>query len=142
MTKIKCPRQSCKKEFEKPVLVTNFIFTPTKETYLACPYCLTRIESNSRTCNCPTVVNPVIGSLSKNEQEITPEPQANDGTCLKENFSNSVTLERIGTLEKQKEQLLTQVEELKQGAIKKISKLEEEIADLKEEKQALEQLTN
>jgi len=135
MTKIKCPRQDCRKEFEKPVLVTNFSFTPTKETYQACPYCLTRIDKNATTCNCTTVVvEPII--------EANPEKQETKETCIKEGLQDSATIEKIGTLEKQKADLLAEVEKLKKGATKKINKLEEEIAALKEEKQALEQITN
>lgn len=135
MTKIKCPRQDCRKEFEKPVLVTNFSFTPTKETYPACPYCLTRIDKNATTCSCTTVVvEPVI--------ETRPEKRETKETCVLEDLHDSATIEKIGTLEKQKADLLAEVEKLKKGATEKIDRLKEEISALKEEKQALEQITN
>ena len=133
MTKIQCPRQSCRKEFEKPVLVTNFSFTPTKETYPACPYCLTRIDENATTCNCTTFVEPV--------EETKPENLLPKQNWIKRLVSDSVTMEKIGTLEKQKADLLAEVEELKKGATKRINKLEIEIAGLKEEKETLKQIT-
>lgn len=135
MTKIKCPRHDCRKEFEKPVLVTNFSFTPTKETYPACPYCLTRIDKNATTCSCTTVIVEPF-------EEINPAEQETKKTCTNEDMHDSATFEKIGTLEKQKADLLAEVEKLKEGATRKITKLEEEIAALKEEKQALEQITN
>ena len=133
MTKIQCPRQACRKEFEKPVLVTNFSFNPTKETYPACPYCLTRIDENATTCNCTTVVEPV--------EETKPENHLPKQNWIKRLVSDSVTMEKIGTLEKQKADLLAEVEELKKGATKRINKLEIEIAGLKEEKETLKQIT-
>ena len=133
MTKIQCPRQSCRKEFERPVLVTNFAFTPTKETYPACPYCLTRIDKNATTCNCITIVEPV--------EEPKPEKHRLKQNWIKKAVSDSATMEKIGKLEKQKADLLEEVEELKKGALKRISRLEQEIAELKEEKEILIQIT-
>lgn len=133
MTKIKCPRQDCRKEFEKPVLVTNFSFTPTKETYPACPYCLTRIDKNATTCSCTTVVvEPVV--------ETKPEKQETKETCKIEDLHDLATIEKIGALEKQKADLVAKVEKLKKGATDRINKLEEEILALKEEKQGLEHI--
>lgn len=139
MTKIKCPRQSCNKEFEKPILVTNFVFTPTKETYPACPYCLSRIDGDAKTriCECTTVVKPADETDPQKEATIHPEK-----TYPKANSFGTVGLEKIGDLEKMKAELIAEVEELKQGATKKICKLEQEVAALKEEKDLLEQLTN
>jgi DNA-directed RNA polymerase subunit RPC12/RpoP len=38
-----CPYNECKKEFEKPLVLTDFSSTP-RETYYACPHCLTKVE--------------------------------------------------------------------------------------------------
>jgi len=38
-----CPYSECKKEFEKPVVLTDFSSTP-RETYYACPHCLTKVD--------------------------------------------------------------------------------------------------
>jgi len=38
-----CPYRECKKEFEKPLMLTDFSRTP-RETYYACPHCLTKVD--------------------------------------------------------------------------------------------------
>jgi hypothetical protein len=38
-----CPYNECHKEFEKPLVLTDFSRTP-RETYYACPHCLTKVE--------------------------------------------------------------------------------------------------
>lgn len=38
-----CPYNECKKEFEKPVMLTDFSKMP-RATYYACPHCLTKID--------------------------------------------------------------------------------------------------
>lgn len=38
-----CPYSECKKEFEKPIVLTDFSRTP-RETYYACPHCLTKVD--------------------------------------------------------------------------------------------------
>lgn len=38
-----CPYNECKKEFEKPVILTDLSKMP-RETYYACPHCLTRVD--------------------------------------------------------------------------------------------------
>ena len=38
-----CPYNECKKEFEKPIVLTDFSKTP-RETYYACPHCLTKVD--------------------------------------------------------------------------------------------------
>lgn len=38
-----CPYGECKKEFEKPIMLTDFSRTP-RETYYACPHCLTKVD--------------------------------------------------------------------------------------------------
>ena len=133
MTKIQCPRQSCKKEFETPVMVTSYSFTPTKQTYPACPYCLTRIDENTKSCSCTETIEPVT--------ETKPENGAPKQNWIRRLASDSATMEKIGKLEKQKTDLLEQLEELKKHATKRISKLEQDVAALKEQKQTLKQIT-
>ena len=38
-----CPYTECKKEFQKPLMLTDFSRTP-RETYYACPHCLTKVD--------------------------------------------------------------------------------------------------
>ena len=38
-----CPYNQCKKEFEKPVILTDLSKMP-RETYYACPHCLTKVD--------------------------------------------------------------------------------------------------
>lgn len=38
-----CPYPKCKKEFERPLMLTDFSKTP-RETYYACPHCLTKVD--------------------------------------------------------------------------------------------------
>jgi len=38
-----CPYRECKKEFNKPLMLTDFSKTP-RETYYACPHCLTKVD--------------------------------------------------------------------------------------------------
>jgi len=143
MTKIKCPHQACRKEFERPVWVTNFSFTPTKETYQACPYCLTRIDNKTKTCNCTTIiVEPAVDSENENPEETVtcPETSAEPQICFKNVNLQTATMGKIETLGKQKASLLAELDELWKGATKRINTLEEEVAALKEEKEALNQL--
>jgi len=38
-----CPYSECRKEIEKPVMLTDFSKMP-RETYYACPHCLTKVD--------------------------------------------------------------------------------------------------
>jgi len=38
-----CPYGECRKEFERPIVLTDFSKTP-RETYYACPHCLTKVD--------------------------------------------------------------------------------------------------
>ena len=53
----------------------------------------------------------------------------------------AVTIEKLEILEKEKADLLAELDELRKGATKKISVLEEEVAALREEAEVLKKLT-
>ena len=58
-----CPYNECHKEFEKPLMLTDFSTTP-RETYYACPHCLTKVEvvaggSKLNSISVETSENPV-----------------------------------------------------------------------------------
>jgi len=40
---LKCPYSECGKEFEKPLVLTDFSKMP-RENYYACPHCLTKVD--------------------------------------------------------------------------------------------------
>jgi len=42
-----CPYRECRKEFERPVMLTDFSKVP-RETYYACPHCLTKVDVMAR----------------------------------------------------------------------------------------------
>jgi len=41
--KLKCPYQGCAKSFHKPTVLTDLSTIP-RETYYACPYCMSKID--------------------------------------------------------------------------------------------------
>ena len=53
----------------------------------------------------------------------------------------AVTIEKLEILEKEKADLLAELDELRKGATKKISVLEEEVVALREEAELLRKLT-
>ncbi len=119
-----CPQEECNRIFEKPVAVTNFSFSP-KKTYSACPYCLTRINLESKksnlNCNPPEKPNSITFDLQ------TPQKNA---------------LEKIKNLEQEKTHLITELEELRKAATEKINCLENDVIALREEAKILKKLTN
>jgi DNA-directed RNA polymerase subunit RPC12/RpoP len=125
-----CPCSSCKKEFDTPVVVTNFSATP-KQTYHACPYCLTRIEV--------IVAEP-------DQETAADEPVAQpDQTAIRQKVLDSLgpqktAFENIKKLEQEKAELLVQLEKLRKGAEQRISDLEQEVFELRQEAEALKQL--
>ena len=41
--KLKCPYKGCEKTFEKPTVLTDLSTVP-RESYFACPFCMSKIE--------------------------------------------------------------------------------------------------
>jgi len=139
---------SCRKVFEKPVVVTNFVFAPRKETYHACPYCLTKIgntikETNEKPLTIEETVEPVCTESEKAEEEsMQPENSTTPRQLLYgSSVPQAVTFEKLETLEKEKADLLAELDELRKRATKKIGILEEEVAALREEAELLKKLT-
>jgi predicted ribosome quality control (RQC) complex YloA/Tae2 family protein len=128
MTTNICPRDSCKKEFETPVVVTNFSATP-KQTYHACPYCLTRIE-----------ITVTETETDVDEPVTKPDQEAIRQKVLDALGPQKTTFESIKKLEKEKAELLAQLEQLRKGAEQRISDLEQEVFELRQEAESLKQL--
>lgn len=49
-----CPYGECKKGFERPVMLTDYSKMP-RETYYACPHCLTKVDIVAKDRNISTV---------------------------------------------------------------------------------------
>jgi hypothetical protein len=146
---------------KKPIVVTNFVISPRIETYYACPYCLTKFgdaikEINYTPVTIEETVEPIYTENEKTEEEIiqpenltTPQEesmQPENSTTPQEPVNGSsvtkaVTIEKLETLEKEKADLLAELDELRKGAENKISGLEEEVAALREEAEQLRRLT-
>ena len=134
--------------FEKPVVVTNFVLAPRKETYHACPYCLKKIgntikETNSKPFTIEETAEPVCTESEKPEEEsIQPENSTTPRELLYgSSVPQAVTFEKLETLEKEKADLLAELNELRKVATKKIGILEEEVVALREEAELLRKLT-
>lgn len=159
----KCPDESCRKEFETPVIVHNFTYQPRKDTYYACPFCLTRIEK----INEPIKLEP-----SENEYKIESGIEEQPGQSLsEENVTNQIQIphiykniqhvikEQVNTsadvnekdnpktvdissevqkLEKEKMKLLKELDVLKHDAQEKILLLKKELIELRMQKEQLQ----
>jgi len=146
MKHIKSPCESCKKEFEKPIVVTNFSFTPKKESYYACPYCLTKIGTITNECDC-TQVNIEETGCTENWKQEEKRIQSKYSTIPRRvvdrsNVLESVTMEKLESLEKQRSDLLAELDQLRNGAMQKICNLTEEVSALRKEAESLKKLTN
>jgi hypothetical protein len=165
MTRQICPDESCGKEFERPVVVKNFVLRPELEVYYACPYCLTRIED---------FVEPMPYETSATESEtdfeieseekqvedfVEPMPYETSATESETDFEigseekqiepsideieimyakeEPTIFENIQNLEKEKMDLLEQIDLLKHAAEKKMDALKEEISSLRTELEEL-----
>ena len=127
MPTITCPHELCGKQFENPVVVTNFSSDP-QQTYNACPFCLTKIEIVTTETDSPSVeIINVDNSAIRQKILDMVEPQ-------------KAIVENIKSLERQKAELLEELENLKLGAEQKICNLEQEVDDLKEETRILRKL--
>ncbi len=73
-----CPYYECRKEFEKPLMLTDFSKTP-RETYYACPHCLTKVDVVAKDSN----LNSVSVETSNNPLEKPPTECAHHFGYLK-----------------------------------------------------------
>ena len=153
MASINCPQKECNRIFQKPVIVTNLSFTP-KETYSACPYCLTRIKIESKKYN--TIDNSPEKKTSvetRNPNQAANAPQTThvysstekieyqlNSVVLDLHTSQRNALENIKNLEQEKTHLITELEELRKAATEKINCLEKDVVALREEAKILKKL--
>ena len=64
-----CPYGECGKGFEKPIVLTDFSKTP-RETYYACPHCLTKVNVVAKDSGMDSVsVKSSGGSVGKAPKE-------------------------------------------------------------------------
>ena len=154
MASINCPHKDCNRIFKKPMIVTNFSFAPKKETYSACPYCLTRISHEPTECNQTLVVAEKPANIENEKHyEAKRIPQCiqeysvnkkSESPILSMSFDyiapRGITLENIKNLEKRKSDLLAELNQLRIGATVKINLLEEEVVALREEVKILKKL--
>lgn len=148
MKSIKCPDHSCGKEFERPIVVSNFVFVPKKNTYFACPYCLTRINEVDHVCNSVIHGSDIEFRMEKScEIDTKSIERQNRYRFNRVELDQSAevpsrTIEEIKNLEREKADLLLQLDELKKNAIKKANSLEYEIDSLKKEAEQLKKFIN
>jgi len=154
MASINCPQKECNRLFEKPVIVTNLSFTP-KDTYSACPYCLSRIRHESKKYNPTYTSSEKQATIEiRNPNQTTVAPQTIPVYSSIENREyqlNSIvfdlqtpqrnSLENIKTLEQEKKHLIKELEELRKTATEKINCLEKDVVALREEAKILKKLT-
>ena len=100
-------------------MVTNFSDNYNKEVYYACPYCLTKIEYIKEA----------------DHTYITQRP------AHVHEYVNDIVIKKLESLEKERADLMSEVQELRRAATKKIGVLEEEVAALREEAEQLRELT-
>jgi predicted RNase H-like nuclease (RuvC/YqgF family) len=148
MKNIKCPDNSCGKEFERPIVVSNFVFVPKKNTYFACPYCLTRISEVDHVCDSVVNGSDIEIRIEDSREIDTRSTERQNSSCFNRvELNQSVevplrTIEEIKNLEKEKADLLLQLDELKKNAVKKANSLEYEIDSLKKETEKLKKFIN
>ena len=145
MKNIKCPDTSCGNEFERPIVVSNFVFVPKKYTYYACPYCLTRISEVDNVCD--SFINGSDVKIETETLHFEPEHTERQKSPRNNQFGldqsieiPSRTIEDIKNLEKEKSDLLLELDELRKNALKKFDSLENEINSLKKEAEKLKEL--
>jgi hypothetical protein len=130
MSRITCHNVSCKKEIKKPILVTNHCFTPDKEVYYACPYCLTKLESKT-----------VEFMRTTNTRELCGVPTEQTMVLQFHDTVHKRVIEKLKSLEKERANLLFELDKLRTAADNKISILEKEVADLREQADILREIT-
>ena len=139
MTTKVCPDTTCGHEFETPVIVNNFTFTPKKETYYACPYCLTPIEHLREPCTSIQEEKKQPITISKDSME---ENDEDLGTVeiINQEIISTPSIEHLRNLEKEKRELLIELNSLRENAQKKIELLQNELLDLKNDSQKLRKI--
>jgi DNA-directed RNA polymerase subunit RPC12/RpoP len=126
--KHKCPCESCQKEFDNPIWVTNFSVGEDKVTYYACPYCLTKIRIVTE----ETAYPPII--------DIRADAAAPENSFDEQLDSQTGRLKKLEALKKQKRKLLEEIENLRTAATEKLDILEQEVAALREEAETLKDI--
>lgn len=140
MSKIRCPEESCQKEFETPIVVNNFTCRPIKETYYACPFCLAKIEFvHDTNLNQESVVEET-NTITTQQKDEQVQQSISVEKVLKETKTRLSSAEEIENLEKEKKDLMLELELLRTNAIKKVNDLQEEVAKLKEESEKLKEI--
>lgn len=118
---------------------------PKKETYYACPYCLTKID-DTKPCNNDSATDDaiVIIEIEQPEETSPAKPNSMMPHSVTDESIEPLThaIDKIKTLEKQKAELLSELDELRKGAMQKICDLNEEVAALREEAKILKELTD
>lgn len=59
-----CPYHQCRKTFRKPLMLTDSSKIP-RETYYACPYCLSKVNISTGNVKCPQISS--VESLERND---------------------------------------------------------------------------
>jgi hypothetical protein len=93
---------------------------------------LTKLEFETETCICTTDAT----LCCEEEQSSQPELEYSDKSAQK------IVIHKLETLEKQRAGLLSELDDLRKAAKKKISCLEEEVAALREEAELLREITS
>lgn len=80
-----CPNNECAKNFDHPIELTVLSSNPV-ETYLACPYCMSRIDERQEVEEEPRVTKSSsatsrIAALLKKEQEKEGEKETDEDSC-------------------------------------------------------------
>jgi hypothetical protein len=141
MNHITCPCESCKKEFDNPVVVTNFSDVTSKEVYYACPYCLTKLEFKTEECTCEIDEDEeLFCDEIEQENEKQKMPSTQQATSDDYESVQAIVKEKLEALQKQRAELMSELDELRTVANQKISDLEKEVAALREQKELLEEI--
>jgi hypothetical protein len=123
-------------------MVTTFSFTPKKESFYACPYCLSKIDTQENVDQKISLIKQVISEEPKKQENFKDSKYytSTENKIDKTNAPFAINVDKIGHLEKQKENLLAEIYELREKATRKIYTLEKEVTTLKQETEVLKKL--